>query len=383
MDISAQDRRRAFSQWMRTGIWHGAFDAGGIEHKFNPYHDPRNGQFTFAPGGPRSLSHVVISHGRGKGFRTYRSSMTGSAAVRSPATDAQSAKLGDGRGPDLAGRVLGRGETARLLAPPDTGRSSRRGGSNRHYEEERHGPGDPDALERAFPGLRGSPAGAIVAVADGLFDLSGPSRAATTALARNWSNALENDIKRIVPGFRYDAQFENTLQGQTNRLNDLRWLRAWNYMRVKSDYGPLQVEVLRFMQASADEAYEEGMKLLHAGRLDVRLSKQEALGNYIDKVVRDRIRERFDRYKIEHNAGGPVRVNRREDEMSTSESRYRRPDARVDRVAFDVSLTAKNLATPQIQGFFRAKFQPERVIIVRPRQSGGVYTYIINHPGVR
>ena len=63
MDIPAQDRRRAFSQWMRTGIWHGAFDAGGIEHKFNPYHDPRNGQFTFAPGGPRSLSHVIISYG--------------------------------------------------------------------------------------------------------------------------------------------------------------------------------------------------------------------------------------------------------------------------------------------------------------------------------
>lgn len=48
--------RLAFSYYLRTGRrlpLQAADDA--VEQKFNPYHDPRNGQFTFAPGGRRSL----------------------------------------------------------------------------------------------------------------------------------------------------------------------------------------------------------------------------------------------------------------------------------------------------------------------------------------
>ena len=37
-----------------------------VETKFNPYHDPRNGQFTFAPGGPKALGNVTTSWGKHK-----------------------------------------------------------------------------------------------------------------------------------------------------------------------------------------------------------------------------------------------------------------------------------------------------------------------------
>jgi len=37
-----------------------------LETKFNPYHDPENGRFTFAPGGPKSLRSVVTSWGKYK-----------------------------------------------------------------------------------------------------------------------------------------------------------------------------------------------------------------------------------------------------------------------------------------------------------------------------
>ncbi len=57
--------RKAFSLFLRTGKRLAVFEP--IEAKFNPYHDPRNGQFTFAPGGPRSLSDVVISDRRRSG----------------------------------------------------------------------------------------------------------------------------------------------------------------------------------------------------------------------------------------------------------------------------------------------------------------------------
>jgi len=52
---------RAYSHWLRTGRWLRPYAADGRELKFNPYHDPRNGQFTFAPGGPRSLSRILVA----------------------------------------------------------------------------------------------------------------------------------------------------------------------------------------------------------------------------------------------------------------------------------------------------------------------------------
>ena len=50
MDSAAQQRPSAFSIWLRTGRW--PAPAGeDVERKFNPWHDPANGQFTSGPGG--------------------------------------------------------------------------------------------------------------------------------------------------------------------------------------------------------------------------------------------------------------------------------------------------------------------------------------------
>lgn len=38
-----------FEIYLRTGR-RVAADPAPLEYKFNPYHDPQNGQFTFAPG---------------------------------------------------------------------------------------------------------------------------------------------------------------------------------------------------------------------------------------------------------------------------------------------------------------------------------------------
>lgn len=57
--------RLAFEYYLRTGR-HLSPQTGsqGVEHKFNPYHDPRDGRFTLAPGGLRSLSHIIFSDRR-------------------------------------------------------------------------------------------------------------------------------------------------------------------------------------------------------------------------------------------------------------------------------------------------------------------------------
>jgi predicted chitinase len=62
--------QRAFSHYLRTGrrLPKETFlEAQDIELKFNPYHDPRNGQFTFAPGGARTGSRPALALAKAKG----------------------------------------------------------------------------------------------------------------------------------------------------------------------------------------------------------------------------------------------------------------------------------------------------------------------------
>lgn len=69
---SETDRRRAFSTWLRTGRLPAPRSADGVELKFNPYHDPRDGRFTFAAGGQAPA-------GRTAGTKQTRASGTPSA----------------------------------------------------------------------------------------------------------------------------------------------------------------------------------------------------------------------------------------------------------------------------------------------------------------
>lgn len=48
MQGSSDDRRNGFATWLRTGRWPDRGAASAIERKFNPWHDPEDGRFTFA-----------------------------------------------------------------------------------------------------------------------------------------------------------------------------------------------------------------------------------------------------------------------------------------------------------------------------------------------
>jgi hypothetical protein len=64
MNISARDRRTAFSIWLRTGRWPRAEAARTVEVKFNPWHDPTDGRFTFAGSGRNySGGHTISGSG--------------------------------------------------------------------------------------------------------------------------------------------------------------------------------------------------------------------------------------------------------------------------------------------------------------------------------
>lgn len=62
--------------------------------------------------------------------------------------------------------------------------------------------------------------------------------------------------------------------------------------------GHFRLETLRFVQQRVDNAYDDGVALLKAGRLIPRLSNQEAVGNYVNREVRRDLRVRYSQLGI-------------------------------------------------------------------------------------
>lgn len=212
----------------------------------------------------------------------------------------------------------------------------------------------------------------------------GPAQRLTMEISAAHAKDLIREIRSLDPTFRIETLepggFPSTTIGQTNLINRLRLERAKAYYN-KGEVRPLQVETLRFLQRSVDATYDLGVIKLAAGQLRVRLSQHEALGNFIDTRVRREQRRLYNQLGISIEKGQLVQVNRRT--YHVPEGSFSRPDSRVGNIAFDVSLTAKNLSTPQVRNFFRSDIQPSAVVIVRPSQLGPYSSYIITKPSGR
>jgi hypothetical protein len=312
--------RCAFRLYLRQGRRWPAGDA--VEFKFNPYHDPRNGRFTFAPGGPRSLSDGVVSP------RRY------------------------------------------AAAPP--GGPMGRGGNSRAFH-------DPMTLQQVFPNFRSAVGSAILAPIDGFFNPTGPANELVTVLSGKFANSIIAQTKKVDPKYFPNDAFPDTFAGQMNYLNNLRMDRAVAFYRVRGDPRPLQVETLRFLQRSVDKAYAEGIRALKLKSVKITLSEQEALGNFIDRQVRRDLREWYNIHRVVSDPRHPVRVVGREYQTEGIDRTYTIPDARVGNAAFDATLAQKTFSMKQIRGFFGSDFEPQMVVIVRPSRAGG--SYVIMRPG--
>lgn len=370
--------RAAFVYYLRTGrrLPLSAFDSkpSKPEAKFNPYHDPRNGRFTFAPGGSRSLRHIITSHRRQPVNLVADDQDSLSASWRIElARGSQIAIRPSGPSVDDADRRLP-AEGALQPANYRPNPRARSGGNARAFQ-------DPMTLQQVFPGLSGAPAGAILAVADNILDIMGPANQLTAKLTQEYSTLLIRQIQVIDPAYSPRSfGVPSTFQGQVNEIRGLRLDRAEAFYRKRGETRPLQVETLRFLQERVDAAYVIGLRKLRAGRLKVRLSPEEALGNYIDRAVRNDLRDLYNALRISTEPGQQVRVIGREYDTSGTDRTYRIPDARVGKIAFDVTLTRKTLATQQIRGFFNSDFRPDAVVIVRPSQLGAASSYAIIRP---
>ena len=256
--------------------------------------------------------------------------------------------------------------------------------------ESRRSNGPPDdltSLEDVFPSLRDAPSLAVpLAPIDGFLGVSALADEANLEATLGQYRALVADIKQIDPTF-VDSEIlpaggidALSWQGRTNLINSLRVERAAAYYRILGDVGPLQVETLRFLQRTVDDAYEEAVSAADAGRLQPRLSREEAIGNRVDFVVRSNLKDIFDEYKIAYGPSTDITINDRDYERSDSGQSYRIPDARIRDVSFDWTLSPKTISSPQIQGFFRTESSVRAVIIVRPSGLGRDSTYLISGP---
>jgi hypothetical protein len=195
--------------------------------------------------------------------------------------------------------------------------------------------------------------------------------------------ALLHRIHEIDPNYVYESieppggLAGMSWQGRLNTINGLQADLAAAIYRVRGDIRPLQEVTLDFMQRTTNAAYDEAVELYNAGKLSVRLSKEEAIGNYVDNAVRLDLRAFYNGLKIAMGPGSAVQVNMRAYDSSSPDASYRIPDAHVGDLVFDVSLTAKQPSKPQIRGFFDADFKPVGVVIVRPNQLGNNSSYVI------
>jgi hypothetical protein len=228
-----------------------------------------------------------------------------------------------------------------------------------------------------------SPAGPALEFLDNLLDISGTADEANLEAATVQLRNLLHAIHQVDPNYVHESI--EPIGGLARmswqeRLNVTRGLQAdlaAAIYRVRGDIRPLQEVTLDFMQRATNATYDEAVELYKAGKLNIRLSPGEAIGNYVDDAVRIRLGLFFDGLEIPTDPESAIRVNRRAYNSSGPGISYRLPDVRVGNFAFDVSLRAKQRSDPQIRGFFNADFKPIGVVIVRPNQLSNTSSYII------
>jgi hypothetical protein len=253
-------------------------------------------------------------------------------------------------------------------------------GGEEEESRESNEPRDFKTLEDVFPGLKHAVLDAALAPIDGFLGASEVAGEADLEATMGQYWALIKEIKGLDPSFVDEellpANGIADLSGEAraNLISNLRMRLAATYYRIRGDFGPLQVETLRFLQGGVDAAYEEAVRLYDAGKLQPYLSRNEAIGNYIDREVRSDVKSTFAFYGIPYGPRSDLTINNRDFQSSGD---YRIPDVRVGDVSFDWTLTEKTINTPQIRDYFRTESQVRAVIVVRPSQLGRDTTYLI------
>ena len=243
-------------------------------------------------------------------------------------------------------------------------------------------PDDFMALQDVFPGLKDNPAVAVpLAPIDSFLGVSSLANEANLEATTAEYFKLADQIRAIDPSF-HDLEFqplaEMSRQGRANVINGLLFQRAVAYYQVRGDIRPLQVETLRYLQSAVDRAYGQAVREYDTGALKVPASRQLAIGNRVDELVRKDLSELFTTNRVHYGRGQNITINNRD--VRSEDQTYRRPDLRLGKASFDWSLVFKTFSNAQVRGFFRADSEPDYVVIIRPSQVARPSLYLIARP---
>ncbi len=139
--------------------------------------------------------------------------------------------------------------------------------------------------------LQQSPAGPVVQFFDNFLGISEPGDEANLEVAQLQMRNLLHRIHEIDPSYVYESvEPPGGLAGMSwqERLDNINGLQAdlaAAIYRVRGDIRPLQEVTLDFMQRTTNAAYDEAVQLYNTGKLNVRLSREEAIGNYVDMLI--------------------------------------------------------------------------------------------------
>jgi hypothetical protein len=197
--------RPAFASFLRSGRWIADEDQSAnqqpSERKYNHNHDPRNGRFTFAPGG----GGETIKLG-GDASVVRKPSRVGKPRVPiriPPPAPPPSISQGAGAALNLRKRLEANG------APrPGVGHNG--------------GPAlrDNAPLRVLFPALGAAEPGVVIAAAAVLSNPIAPAASLIASLNRSTSEKLIRDIKSIDPNYRFESLREPiTAEGWSNQIN--------------------------------------------------------------------------------------------------------------------------------------------------------------------
>jgi hypothetical protein len=245
-------------------------------------------------------------------------------------------------------------------------------------------PTDYTILMEAVPFLKEYPfLAAPFAPVDHLIGYSELWDAANAAATLVSHDHLMAQIKALNPRFNVEELFPvggipaMSVEARDNMLMNLSMEYASTLYRVRGDVEPLQATTLSFLQNAVNAAYAEGVKEWNAGRLKPSLSREVAIGNYIDGIVRRKLQDFFDMYQVTYGKGKNITINNRNYNTSSTPPTYRLPDARVADLAYDWTLELKSEKDGQVIGILRADAAPKGLIIIQPNVPGQYHTYYI------
>jgi hypothetical protein len=236
----------------------------------------------------------------------------------------------------------------------------------------------PNGVDEIFPNLDDANPSSMINTSNATWALTAESIVGDDNATLAAGQQIIREIQALDPNYRPEQlerldNLRTSVEARVNYIDRLRLQRAAAIYRVRGNDRPLQVETLRILQLEVERAYDAGQIELSAGRLTIYLSEEEALGNYIDKRTRNRLRSTFRSVGIDWITSVDIRIQRREYDTTGTDLTYRIPDAAVGDIMFDATITQKQPNHAQIREFFAADARPRGVIIVRPSVLGGSY----------